>query len=175
MKTSTPKKISRREKVVDSMAKKFADSSSVTHIITTHRKRRIKPAIYIYVLIGLSVITTGFTTLLMTGRISPALINKAVLISAAPVKNSIDLLRDDLIRKKIGPDDYVLYLKDYLIRYDSLPDIYKTARASTASSEIYRALFDIWPQVSLRTRATMLTMMPHLETTWEAMQLERTK
>ena len=157
------------------MAKKFADSGSVTSIITTHRKRQFKPATYIYILIGLSVVTTGLTTLIMTGNISPALIGKAAQAPVVPQKNSIDLLRDDLNLNKIGPDDFALYLKDYLIRYDSLPDTYKTARSSTTNTEIYQALFDIWPQVSLRTRANMLTMMPYLEKQWEAMQLERTK
>ncbi|MBN1759436.1 MAG: hypothetical protein JW863_14000, partial [Chitinispirillaceae bacterium] len=106
MKTSTPKKISRREKVVDSMAKKFADSGSVTNIITTHRKRQIKPAVYIYILIGLSVVSVGFTTLIMTGKVSPGRTIRGAtrLNDAAPIKNSIDLLRDDLIAKKISAD-----------------------------------------------------------------------
>lgn len=174
MKTSTPKKVSRREKVVDSMAKKFADSGSVTHIITSHRKRRFKPAVYIYILIGLSVVSTGLTTLIMTGNIAPELTGRSAgQTTGIALTNSIDLLRDDLIQKKIGPDDYVLFLKDYLIRYDSLPEAYKTNRSSTTNSEIYRALFDIWPQVSLRTRANILKIMPYLEKKWEAMQLER--
>ncbi|MBN1760769.1 MAG: hypothetical protein JW863_20740, partial [Chitinispirillaceae bacterium] len=70
-------------------------------------------------------------------------------------------------------DEYALYLKDYLIRYDSLPAVYKTERSTTPNTEIFRSLFDIWPQVSLRTRAVMLTSMPFLEDKWEAMNLER--
>ena len=175
MKTSTPKKINRREKIVDSMAKKFADSGSMTHIITTHRKRKFKPAVYIYILIGLAVVSTGLTTLIMTGRIAPGRTIRGAtrLEDSAPIKNSIDLLRDDLAAKKISVDDYVLYLKDYLIRYDSLPAGYKTSRSSTTNTEIFRALFDIWPQVSLRTRAVMLKSMPFLEAKWEALKFER--
>ena len=176
MKTSLPKKVSKRTKVVDSMAKKFADSSSVTTIITAHRKRQVKPAVYIYILIGLSVVSTGVTTLIMTGKIStPGSSRRSAtaLADSAPVKSSLALLQNDLEEKKISPDEYVLYLKDYLIRYDSLPEIYKSTQSSTTSTEVYQALFAIWPQVALRTRATMLKAMPFLEDKWRAMQLER--
>lgn len=158
------------------MAKKFADSSSVTNIITAHRKRQVKPAVYIYILIGLSVVSTSVTTLIMTGKISvPGTSRRsaAAVTDSEPVKSSIALLRSDLGEKKISPDDYVLYLKDYLIRYDSLPGIYKSARSSTTGTEVYQALFDIWPQVTLRTRATMLKTMPFLEDKWSDLQLER--
>ncbi len=176
MKTSTPKKVSKRTKVVDSMAKKFADSGSVTTIITAHRKRQMKPAVYIYILIGLSVVSTGVTTLIMTGKISvPGSSRRtaAAITESEPVASTITLLQNDLAEKEINADEYVLYLKDYLIRYDSLPGIYKSPRSSTTSTEIYRALFDIWPQVSLRTRATLLKVLPFLEDKWRSMQLER--
>ena len=173
MKTSTPKKVSRREKVVDSMAKKFADSGSVTDIITSYRKRKIKPVFYVYAFIILSVISTSITVLVMSGTIAPELTGKGSVTAAPPVRNSIDLLREDLVRKKIGPDEYVLYLKDYLIRYDSLPAVYKTERSTTTSREIYRSIFDIWPKVSLHTRANLLKSMPYLETKWKALHFER--
>jgi hypothetical protein len=174
MKTSTPKKINRRDNVVDTMAKKFANSGSVTHIITTHRKRRFKPAVYLQILIGLSVISTAFTTLVMTGKIQPVGIGPSARnATATPIVNTIDLLREDLAKKEIGIDDYALYMKDYLVHYSALPDKYKTKRSTTGSGELFRELYTVWPQVSLRTRSVILQAMPFLEARWEAMHLER--
>lgn len=173
MKTTTPKKISRRDNVVDSMARKFADRSVAT-IITTHRKRQFKPAPYIYILIALSVISTVFTFLVMTEKIPSGFIGKgAQQTEAVTVTNTIDLLREDLAKKEIGIDEYALYIKDFLVHYSTLPDKYKTARSSTSSSELFRELFTVWSQVSLRSRAVILNDMPFLEARWEALQLER--
>ena len=173
MKTTTPKKISRRDNVVDSMARKFADSGTVSNIITTHRKQRIKPAVYVYILVGLSVISTAFTALVMTEKIPSGLIggNKQQG-KVVPVINTVDLLRADLAKKEIGIDDYALYIKDYLVHYGSLPDRYKTERSSTNSNELFRELYTVWPEVSLRSRAVILNDMPFLEARWEALQLE---
>jgi hypothetical protein len=173
MKSTTPKKISRRDKLVDSMAKKLADGGGVEKVITIHRRRRIKTMRYVYITIALSVVSTSITYLVMTGTIAPGLIGPAAETLVAPVKSPIDLLKEDLAAKEIGPDHYALYLKDYLIHYGALPDRYKVTECGTTSTEIYRALYDIWPQVSLRTRSNLLKMLPPLEQQMEKNRFEQ--
>ena len=173
MKTTTPKKINRRDKVVDSIAKKFANHNNVEQIISTHRKKQIKPIKYVYILIGLSVISTSLTSLVMTGKIAPGLTGGKRNVAATVQLNSVDLLKKDLNEDKIGPDQFALYLKDYLIRYDSLPDHYKTSSSTTTSSDIYRALYAIWPQVNLRTRALVIKALPRLEKTWNKLEINQ--
>ena len=91
MKTTIPKKITSRDKVVDTMAKKFANTDTVEARIIASRKRRREKPIYLYILIGVGVVTTLFSTLISTGVISPdPIMNR---IAPAPVRNNIvDLL-----------------------------------------------------------------------------------
>ncbi len=165
MKSPAPRAPTRREKIVDSMARKFADSGSVEQIIVRHRKSRIRPAFFIYILIGLSVISTGITTLVMTGKIDPGLPGREIG-GEIPKKNSLDLLREDLESRRISPDQYALYITDYLIHFGSFPDRYKTGRISVTSGEMFRALHAVWPKVSLHTRSSIFSMIPHLESRW---------
>ncbi|MBN1575675.1 MAG: hypothetical protein JW913_03935 [Chitinispirillaceae bacterium] len=173
MKTTTPKSIQRRDRLVDSMAKKLADGVNVEKAITTHRRRRIKPMKYVYIAIALSVVSTSLTWLIMTGKVAPGLVNRKAEAPVEPVKNSLDLLNEDLAAKKINPDQYALQLRNCLNCYDSLPACYQTPRAGTTSDELFRALYGIWPQVSLRTRAHLLKMMPYLERKWEKYRFEQ--
>ena len=175
MKLTTPKSIQRRDRLVDSMAKKLADGGSVEKTIIIHRKRRIKTMKYVYIAIALSVISTSFTYLVMTGRLFPGLVNTYTSEAVLPEKSALDLLNDDLEMRKIGPDQYALYLRDFLIRYDSLPNVYKSPGSLITSDQIYRALFTIWPQVSLRTRASLVKEIPHLERKREIFTVEQQK
>jgi hypothetical protein len=172
MKTTTPKKINQRDRIVDSMAKKFANKGSVEHIIHTARKRRFNPMKYVYIFIGMSALSPLLTILIMTGKIAPGLFRPESTVTAEKVPTSVDLMRNDFSVRKIGADQFALYLKDYLIRYDSLPAHYKTT-ASATSSDTYRELYAIWEQVTLRTRSHLIGILPHLETTWETLGLNR--
>lgn len=173
MKTTIPKAISRRDKLVDSMTNKLANGSNVKKVISTHRKRRIETMKYVYIAIALSVVSTGMTYLVMTGKVAPGLTGANETIVAAPVKTTLDLLNDDLSMEKIRADQYALYLRDYLIRYDSLPDVYKSPFSGLTSGEAYRALYMIWPKLSLRTRSDLLKSMPFLTGKWKQFAVEQ--
>jgi hypothetical protein len=171
MKTTTPKKISRRDKVVDSMAKKFANAENVEQKIIAIRKRRIKKAPLLYVAIGVTVVSLLLSTLATIGFIEPpAVVNNDVPIK--PKKTIIDLLSKDLAERKLTPDQYAVYLIDYLIHYSSLPEVYRSEDLSTVPNRVtYKALYDIWPKVNLRTRANLLEEMPLLEKKWRELGL----
>jgi hypothetical protein len=173
MNTTIPKKISRRDKLVDSMAKKLADGNGVAKVITTHRKRRLQTMKYVYIALALSVVSTTITYFVMTGKIAPGLTGANEVVVAVPEKTSLDLLNDDLTAKKIGPDQYALFIRDYLIRYDSLPAVYQVPFSGLTSGEVYRALYNIWPKLSLRTRSDLLREMPFLANKWEKFAVEQ--
>lgn len=166
MKTTTPKIVSRRDKVVDTMAKKFANTTTVEARIIANRKRRRQKPVYIYIVIGVAVVTTLLSTLINTGVITPPQLTDQA--ASAPARRTvIDHLLQEFADKKINADQYALYLKDYLVNYKSFPEEYKSDSIySVSSSVIIKALYDIWPQVSLRTRAILLKKMPFIEDRW---------
>lgn len=174
MKITTPKKTTRRDRVVDSMAKKFANKGNVEHIIHTHRKRRFNPMKYVYLFVGLSVLSPPLTFLLMTGKIMPGVFTPENTATKEKVPTAVDLMRQDFTEKKIGADQFALYLRDYLIHYSTLPSHYK-AGASATSSDTYRELNAIWEQVSLRTRTHLIESLPHLDRTWDKLGLNQYK
>jgi len=166
MKPTIPQKTSRRDKVVDTMAKKFANTGTVeAKIIASRRRRRQKP-LYIYIFLGTAIVTTTLSTLISSGVITPTpIVNKN--IPPLPSKTVIDLLSKDLADKKINADQFALYLKDYLVNYNAFPAEYKSGEIYSVTSDVtVKALYDIWPQVSLRTRATLLKTMPFIEDRW---------
>ncbi|MBN1306812.1 MAG: hypothetical protein JXA18_02770 [Chitinispirillaceae bacterium] len=173
MKLTTPKAIMRRDRLVDSMAKKLADGIHVEKAIITHRRRRITPMKYVYITIALSIVSTGITWLVMTGRVAPGLVDRKLETAAPAVKNSLDLLNDDLAANRIDPDQYALLIRNCLNCYDSLPVRYKSPRAGTTSDALFRALYKIWPQVRLSTRARLLEKIPYLERKWERYRVEQ--
>jgi len=176
MKTTTPNLINRRDELVDNMARKLADGDGVGQIITAYRKRRIKPMKYVYTGIALSVVSMSATWLVMTGRVTPpGFVERHPAIAVAPVKNTVDLLNEDLAMDSISPDRYAIYLEYCLIGYGLLPDRYKTPDADVGSEELMLALYDIWPRVTLRTRSKLLADMPFIERRWERFTVERKK
>jgi hypothetical protein len=120
----------------------------------------------------MAAISTVFTTLIMTGKIAPGILNPEQGAPAAPIKSTLDLLNDDFTEQKISADQYALFIKDYLIRYDSLPAHYKTSRITINSTEMYAALLTMWPRVNLRTRSDILKIMPFLEQKWQSLNIQ---
>jgi hypothetical protein len=174
MKTSLPKSTNRRDKLVDTMAKKLADGGNVEKTIVVHRKRRIKTLRYIYLTISISVVSMSITWLVASGNLHiPGVAIKEAPADIAPVKRPVDLLMEDLNEDKIGPDQFARYVQYYLIRYDSLPGRYKVPGAISSSDVYIDALYQIWPRVSLRTRAQLQSAMPFLEKKWERFKGER--
>jgi hypothetical protein len=172
-KITTRQSIERRDRFVDSMAKKLANAGGVEKVITTYRRRRIEPMKYVYIAIAVSALSTTFTYLVMTGRVAPGLMENETAAPVAPVKSMLDLLNDDLAAKSVGPDQYALYLRDFLIRYDSLPERYKPSGSGLTSEQVYAAMYAVWPRVSLRTRGDLLKTIPFLAERWDRMRVEQ--
>jgi len=163
MKTSTPKKYSHRDALVETMKRKLASPGSAEQIITAHRRERARPVKYLYWGAALAAVAAVLIYQAFTGQASEDMVEQTVDPAAPPEKSALELMKDDLSQNKFGPDQYAIYLKDYLIRYDSLPQAYKSARHNLTSDEIYSALLEIWPQTSPGTRSELLKKMPPLK------------
>lgn len=163
MRTSTPKKYSHRDAIVDTMTRKLASSGSVEQIITAHRRERTRPVKYLYMGAALAAMAALLIYQAFTGQAREDLIEQTAALAAPPPKSTLELMKEDLLQNRFGPDQYAHYLKDYLVRYDSLPAPYKSARHNITSDEIYTALLEIWPQTSPGTRSELLKKIPRLK------------
>ena len=52
----------------------------------------------------------------------------------------------------IGADEYALYMAYLLVKYDSIPENFKTPSPKIMSKEVYAELDRIWGSISLRMR-----------------------
>lgn len=163
MSDSVPKKTSRREKVIDTMAKKFADRGAVEQIIVRHRKKMLRSSRTLYIIAAVTIASMIMTGLVTVGVIEPPEVLQKKADEHAVIVNSIDLFRADLSSGVLSPDQFVMMCKLYLVRYDSLPAKYKTKISTTTRDEVYGAIADVWPQVSLRTRERLLRDLPYIK------------
>lgn len=162
MKTKTPKKIDRRQVIVDAMAKKFADHNSVEQVIFRHRKKALRSVKILAVIIACtiaSIVVTGLFSLKVIDTPKFLVREQAATIQ---IRNPIDLLKADLASGTINGDVFALYCRDFLIRYDSLPNKYQTQISTATSDEYFQAILEVWPTLSLRTRQCLMEEMPQI-------------
>lgn len=152
------------------MAKKFADRGSVEQIIIRHRKRGLRSRKVLFFIVAAMVVTMALTALFTAGVLEPPSMLTGAGEPVVEVHNSLDILKADLAAEVISSDLFVLYCKDYLNRYDSLPAKYQTDFSTTTSEEVYTAIADVWATVSLRTRQLLLQELPAIETVQKKQQ-----
>lgn len=158
----TIKKNMTREQVVASMAKKLSQGSS-TNIIAAQKKKGAKPLVYLYIFIGLLIVSTTITGIIVTGSTSHKLLHPTAPKLAVVFSSPLDLITAAHREEKISTDQCALYLKDILIRYDSLPPEFKPDHAVIADTSVYKTLVTLWPHISLRTRSNIITRLPKLK------------
>ncbi|MBN1600943.1 MAG: hypothetical protein JW915_04995 [Chitinispirillaceae bacterium] len=154
------KKMEDREKLVKSMASKLATGNGLEIIATARKKKKLQVVVY-----------SASTVLLF-------LIIAIILYSKAPDKdlssekadnsdnlkiNSLGLLANDLRNKAITFNQYAFYLRDMLIRYDSLPQQYRPAMPDLRTQDVYDSLSVIWSRIDLKNRQQLLKDLPKLE------------
>jgi len=170
MKPVNPPPRSRREKVVDSMAKKFADRGNVQQIIVRHRRKILQSKKTLWLIIAGTVVSMIITVLVTAGVVKPPALVGGKVEQRIAITETLDLLRTDLASGDIGADQFALYCRDFLIRYDSLPQRYQTPFSTTTGDDIYRAIAGVWPSLHLRTRQVLLHDLPHIETVQKQIQ-----
>ncbi len=142
-----------REEVIASMAGKLAEGS----VVSAKRKSRQK-----ILLINLTVILLSGTMVLVVSisMSKKPLYNKqdySFFQTASVMQNPLQKLRNEFQKEIIGADDYALYMAYLLVRYDSIPENFKTPRPKIISDEVYAELDRIWEHISLRMRQRITT------------------
>lgn len=156
------KKNMTREQVVASMAKKLSQGSG-KEIFSTQKKKGMKPHLYLYIIMSILIVSTAITGIIVTRNTANKLLNSAAPKLAAVFLSPLELITAAHREEKISTDQCALYLKDILVRYDSLPPEFKPNHAVIADTSVYKALVTLWPHVSLQTRSSITTRLPKLE------------
>ena len=138
MKRNISKKMN-REEVIASMASKLAEGSVVNAKKKFHHK---------ILLINLAVILlSGTMVLIVTISISKNLCTRIImtlsagyLCNAEPFTEIKKAFQDEVI----GADEYALHMAYLLVKYDSIPENFKTPSPKIMSKEVYAELDRIW-------------------------------
>lgn len=147
VKRSISRKMS-REEVIASMADKLAEGSAVKAKKKFHRKIH---------LINLVVILLSGTMVLLVSISMPKKPlqqkqSRSFLQTASAMQNPLLKLKSAFQNGAIMTDEYALYMAYLLVRYDSVPEKFRTPRPKIIREEVYAELDRIWGRISLRMR-----------------------
>jgi hypothetical protein len=149
-----------KDKVLESMAKKLAVDSTEIFKKPPPVKKRYK----IIYSIGIGCIIVLVTYILFCNKPNDPHIYTINDILVTQLKdNPLTRLKDDFNKNAITAEQYAFYLRDILIRYDSLPVKYRLDRPLIRSQDVYRALADIWLLLNLRARRQLTKELPQLD------------
>jgi hypothetical protein len=148
-----------REEVVASMASKLAVGDGGPKVYKSKKKLSSKN---IYILISAVVFLSGMTWLYMSQNDPPKESQVRGLNNASFIykQNPLTKLKAAFHEDKISADYFALYLKDVLVRYDSIPNEFKVSRPVVKQNDVYRELSGVWTQLSPVVRSTITTELP---------------
>ncbi|NLP01082.1 MAG: hypothetical protein GX089_01165 [Fibrobacter sp.] len=149
-----------RDRVVASMSKKLANTKGVN---AANRSRKIRTTLIIIALIGSVLILLA--GILFTNKKGVAF-NQNIRsgYDSTLSDNPLSRLRNDFRQNLISPDQFAIYLQDLLIRYDSLPEYYKTRRPVISVDQVYNELTQVWSLLNLHVRSSILEALPDFRT-----------
>jgi hypothetical protein len=146
-----------RDQVVATMAKKLAYKSSTDFVV--HKKKK-KGYIYIY---AAAVAAALVIAIIMTARSKPQIPVSTIIVSSTQNESPLLKLRNALADGKISIDQYGTYLKELLVNYDSLPQVYKTSHPVIKDTEVYNAFAEVWPRLSIGARTRITKELPVIQ------------
>ncbi|HEX2958770.1 MAG TPA: hypothetical protein VHO70_18190 [Chitinispirillaceae bacterium] len=155
------RRLEERERLVRSMAVKLAKGKGIELIAASRRKKRSRTIIYISIPVILFFITGIILFVKTPGTTSMTIKADRPVVERISL---LQLLHQDLENKKITVNQYAFYLRDILIRYDSLPQHYHPDRPSVLTEDIYDSLCAVWPKIDLKIRAQLLKELPKMDT-----------
>lgn len=147
-----------REQIIASMAKKLAENSSSEIIV----KKKLSDK-YIYFIVA-AVLLAGLSI-----GIAISFNNKGTIEEneesekVSRIDNPVVKLKNAYDDKMINENQYAIYLKDLLIRYDSLPEKYKVISPVVSDKEVFDELSAIWPDLSNNIRLELTNAIPDVE------------
>jgi hypothetical protein len=143
-----------KDKVVSSMAKKLANENTAADIEKIKKKRKRKPLIGYVVAVLFTVVMTVlfYFAILSTEKVQE---KQRVSVQQALKDNPLSRLRTALINDIITADQFAFYCRDILVRYDSLPQQYKTEKVILSREDIYSAIVSVWFNLYPKTKNTL--------------------
>jgi hypothetical protein len=149
-----------RDRLVRSMAGKLATGNGIELIAAARRKKKLPTYLYITASIALFVITG-----LVLFFHAPEEIELKLNESTSEVKKvtMIQLMHKDLDERKITVNQYAFYLRDILVRYDSLPQNYRANICVEQTQDIYDSICATWSKISNNSKGQLLKELPKLE------------
>jgi hypothetical protein len=166
MNNKVTKRAHSKDLVVASMVKKLASQPAGQDL----KKKKKKIHVYVYVIIIVVIVITVMTVCHLTNEKTENDLQKVTIATIKERENPLFLLQSAFKQDSITADQYALYLKDILIRYDSLPQKYKSPRAVILDEEVYHSMLDVWRLLSLRIKNTLLQDLPGLKNKIERMK-----
>ncbi|HLV31841.1 MAG TPA: hypothetical protein VKY57_09755 [Chitinispirillaceae bacterium] len=157
MKRNTSKNMS-REQIIASMAKKLAENSSSEIIIK--KKLSDKSIYFIAAAVLLAIVSIG-TAISFNNKSTVQQSQEPEKVSR--IDNPVAKLKNACDDKLINENQYAIYLKDLLIRYDSLPEKYKVTSPVISDIEVFDELSAIWPDLSYNIRLELINAIPDVE------------
>ena len=150
-----------KDKIVSSMAKKLANVSTIDDLNKIKKQRNRKPVpVYLVAIVITVCITAAFYFASSSNEEMRA--KKIAAANLMLKDNPLTKLNIALKNDVISPDQFAMYCKDLLVRYDSLPDNFKTARPVISSNDVYAALGSVWLQLYPQTKSKLTKELPGL-------------
>lgn len=159
-----------RERLVRSMAGKLATGNGIEVIAVSRRKKKARKVLYICIPVALFIIICIVVLVKSPGTTA------ITIKSGQPVVQRISLLQllhQDLENRKLSVNQYAFYLRDILIRYDSLPSEYRPARPVVVTEDIFDSLCAIWPKIDMKSREQLFKELPKIDTYLREFQYKR--
>ncbi len=143
-----------KDKVISSMAKKLANEDTAADIEKIKKKRKRKPVVgYVAAVLFTVVMTVSFYfAILSTEKVQE---EQRVAVQKALEDNPLSRLRSALTNDIITADQFAFYCRDLLVRYDSLPEQYKTEKVILSRGDIYAAIISVWFNLYPKTKITL--------------------
>lgn len=149
----------KKDLVISSMARKLADVSNANELKKKKKKKLKNPyLVYSSIAIIVTILVIAVFIVNMSMQKQTADITIDSIVQKYPLRN----LNDAYKNRSITADQYAIYLRDYLIKYDSLPENFKQEGSVVLSEHIYKSLIDVWMKLNLKTRASLLKDLPDL-------------
>jgi hypothetical protein len=139
------------------MAKKLAENSSSEIII----KKKLSDKYIYFISVAVLLAIVSITAISFNNKSTVQLNQEPERVSR--IDNPVAKLKNAYDDKVINENQYAIYLKDLLIRYDSLPEKYKVTSPVISDKEVFNELSAIWPDLSYNIRLELVNAVPDVE------------
>lgn len=147
-----------RDEVVASMANKLADGAIVANN-STKKNRHKKVMIKCYIAVGVLIL---LITIALRNKSPQEETGSTYLKSATVLQSPFLKMKTAFNEGTISVDEYALYLNYLLVKYDSVPEQYRTPRPIVQEKQIVEELKKIWSKINLSTRKKIERDIPQL-------------